>query len=533
MELASTVARTSLGTGRVARQDDPVLGNAFSDPVKYNDLVQSYGPRMMGATFLGGALLTAFGGIAVDWDVTDGWGGSAAVVWLLLVAQIPPVLVARSRLNQRRERSFAAWYWFHSLLQFLWLQHLCWLAAPVSWVVGTAILLAWAFNDAWNFWDARHVLLQYATALLVFDVSLLAVDALGGRGLLHLVATEPGVARAFLASQLFVTLLACTIVVLVGRHARDHDQRHAEHGRLEGELALLRREREIVQQSCSFLTNGLTASRFSHDVANPICVISGNVSFLNEMLQDGPLDDPSVRGVLAGLPEAERLVLAGAVGRWRDTMRELGQEIGEATDKVSRMTSVLARSVRSRLPLTARSPSVLVEGAVKAGIDAVLTHDVTPMAPRLELEPCEVWVTDEHVASLGTLISNGMLQRPDAPMDVTGRAASPWFYVISVRDRGVAPAARPEALAAVRRSLALAPDDGTTPARKGGYRGFGIGLMLAKVLFLRYNGWLEVAEPDDGPGLVFHVVLPRVDPATIPERANAPELAAASPGETR
>lgn len=532
MIATTTVPSPTLEVRPRTAPDARVMGNAFEDPIKYNDLVQSYSGRMMAATFLGGALLTVIGSLARSMGITDGWGGNAVVVWGLLVAQVPPVLVARAHLRARSERPFATWYWGHSLLQFLWLQHLCWLAAPVSWIVGTAILLAWAFNDAWNFWDARHVLLQYATALLIFDLSLLGVDAAGGHGLLHLIATAPGTGRAFLVSQAIVTLLACTIVVLVGRHARDHDARHVEHGRLEGELALLRREREIVQQSCSFLTNGLTASRFSHDVANPICVISGNVAFLNDTLTEGPLEDPAAQAALERLPSEDREAIEEAVARWTGTMRELGQDIGDATAKVSRMTSVLARSVRSRLPLSPRTAASLVEGAVQAAIDAVLTHDVTTNVPRVDVEPGEVWVTDEHVASLGNILSNGMLQRPDHPVDITGRSAGPWFYVISIRDHGVAPAARAEAMSAVRRSLALAPDDGSGAARQGRYRGFGIGLMLAKVLVLRYNGWLSVHEPDDGPGLVFAIVLPRVDPATIPERANAPERATASGPES-
>jgi hypothetical protein len=49
--------------------------------------------------------------------------------------------------------------------------------------------------------------------------------------------------------------------------------------------------------------------------------------------------------------------------------------------------------------------------------------------------------------------------------------------------------------------------------------------MLAKVLFLRYDGWLTVEEPDEGPGVVFRVVLPAADPALIPDDEKVPERA--------
>jgi hypothetical protein len=63
-------------------------------------------------------------------------------------------------------------------------------------------------------------------------------------------------------------------------------------------------------------------------------------------------------------------------------------------------------------------------------------------------------------------------------------------------------------------------------AESRSYEGLGLGLVLAKILFLRHNGCLSVASPQQGPGLLFVVVLPRRPLADIPIPDNDPEAVA-------
>ena len=505
-------------------QDDTLAPDARHAPLKHADLVASYSTKMVASSLGSAALLTVIGTVTWAFVPSQSWGGHPILVWALLALQIPGILWSRSHLLAGRQRDFMKAYWVTSVVQFVWIQLLCWVSGPTSWAVGVAMMLAWAYNDAWNFYDSPHVRAQYLVALPAFDAALLLLDAFGGRGLLHLAERAPGTALAFVVSQAIFVAMAQVIVVMVGRHARQHDSRFDEHLRLEHELTLLRREREIIQQSCTFLTKGLTASRFSHDVANPLCVVTGNAGLLRDMLSTGPLGAEGPSRALMRLAPAERRAVEDAVSRWSGELGEITQEIEQAVERVMKMTSVLARSVRSRDPLAEQSVEALVQNAIERAAANAQAHGVQSLSPFVRLEPHQVHVTGDHSESIANILTNGALQRPDVPLEITGRRSGPWFYSLQIRDFGVSPAERPAALEAIRRSLALSPREASsTPEGDRTYRGYGIGLMLAKVLLLRYNGWLSVDSPEAGPGVVFRIVLPTEEPAMIPERENLPE----------
>jgi hypothetical protein len=319
----------------------------------------------------------------------------------------------------------------------------------------------------------------------------------------------------FLAGQGVLLLLTQAIISLAGRNAREHDGALQVQARLQRETALLRRERSVVQRLTGFLTQGLAAGRFSHDVASPVTVING---CLEEF-------DSVVRGRGEGEP-----LPANKVAR----LKELVSQMKPANERLLEMTDILAESVRGESTPEQRPAAEVVGQAVRAMRDSLLGHAVQSAPPDVELETSALLVAEGQAEALGNIMTNGALQNPQQPLVVRGRLLNPWFYVIVVRDFGVAPHERPAALARVRQSLALGGDgplpphgaldgEGEGEAARGAYRGYGIGLMMAKVIFVRHDGWVDVLAPSEGPGLVLCAILPVVEGAARPSAAPSAE----------
>ncbi len=138
-------------------------------------------------------------------------------------------------------------------------------------------------------------------------------------------------------------------------------------------------------------------------------------------------------------------------------------------------------------------------------------------------------VVDGHASTLANLLTNGALQRHDTAVEVRGHAVNDWFYELVLRDHGVAPEERAQAIAKIKSSLSLASpaeERALEPHEPRAYRGYGVALMMARVLVVRYGGHLTASAPASGRGVEFHLVLPRVPPAQIPPGANHPEALA-------
>ena len=108
-----------------------------------------------------------------------------------------------------------------------------------------------------------------------------------------------------------------------------------------------------------------------------------------------------------------------------------------------------------------------------------------------------------------------------AAQRIRGAILDPWYYRLVVRDHGVTPEKRELALQRIRHALRLRTDR-RVDGDRGEHRGYGVALMLAKVLMVRHHGWMAAAAPSEGDGVEIHLVLPRVEHEVIPAQASHP-----------
>jgi hypothetical protein len=363
---------------------------------------------------------------------------------------------------------------------------------------------SWMFHDTW-FLPGRATRWLYAAMFPAFDLALLAADTFGGHGLLATLAQHHDWVVAMLACQVLVAVLMQAYMVNLEVEALAHDKALIHERALEHELTLARREREIVQGSAMLLATGVNASKFSHDVTWPATVVDMTARVINEMLDDAPADAPR---------------------EWVRVLRAAMVDVTNSAQCVMQMTSALATSLRTGEVVGPVAVTQLGDEVAQFFRRAMRGHGIVPVKPRVRLETVDVWVTPGHASSLGNLLVNGGLQAPGEALEMTGAPLDEWFYLLRVRDFGVADQERETALRTVQATLdslesssriSIPDDNGAS------YRGFGVGLLLAKIHLLRHNGAIAVTTPVEGPGLEFLIALPRVDPATIPESENQPE----------
>ncbi len=469
----------------------------FDNQARFKLAVEGFAPSRIVQMVIAHSAITGLA-MALGWllpAAVPGHGGEYLGPWLLVALQAP-LAVTAARLFIRRERM--AFWRLHNALgvaNFVWLGLLMW-AAPSFYSALLLVLFAtWAYYDAW-ITAGRDVGRLYLLAAPVVDLALLLIDAAGGRGLIWAWRAEQGPVLAFLSLQVVLTAMFQMLIRWVGDQAADADRRLLEQAQHETELALMRREREVIQASASVLTTGLMASKFSHDLATPTTVLR--------------LDAEELKRLVATLPDSPTRV----------ALAEIAVELGDVARQVGEMTGGVARAVREREPLTTLQVGALVDEAVAAMSTTLHAHQAgTPQIQRSLAEE-GVWVTSGHASTLGNLLVNAALHAPARPISVEGGPVNPWFYRLTVRDFGSEGAERDEALARIRRLLAL--DAEGTP-RAASYRGYGVGLALARLFVVRYNGWLAPRQPASGAGIAFDVVLPRVDPSCIPGEENRPE----------
>jgi signal transduction histidine kinase len=494
----------------------PYHDDLFDNPLRYEILTSAYTPGNIAAILavLGGLQLVAH---ALEYGLHGaatraGWPG-AAVLTALLVAQTAVMPLTGRALFARRRREF---YWLNGLqnmVQLLWFQTLCAVSHPAFLVVGILALVAWAFNDVRLFHDHPSLRWQFTLPFVVFDLAVLGLArgvAPGGAAAQVLAFhTSP----VFYFVQMGVVGVVLAIVVLVGKHAREYDTRLWEMNHLARQNALLLKEREIIERACRLMSTGLHMSKFSHDVASPLQVLSLNVSFLRDQAErELHRADPS----RAAFWQRNRDLLVRA-----DQARRHLQQLAEG----------MVRAVKEQSPLRRVTVDDLVARAWTDAEAALQTHSVTPVPCETALEAASLILTDGHISTLSNILTNGVLQAPAAALRIEGARANKWFYRLSVRDFGVSPGRRAEALARIEAAMALTappverdslPSDEDTSRT---YRGHGLALMMAKVLLVRHNGWIAARAPDDddAPGVVFDIILPCVVPSEIPSEENHPE----------
>lgn len=494
----------------------PYPEELFDNPIRYENLATAYTSQNIVAIMLvlGGLQLVAHAVEYATHHQLTGLGlAGAAMLAGLLVAQTAVMVWTGNALHARRRARFYFFAAVQNVIQLLWFQLLCAVSHPAFLVVGLLALCAWTFNDIRLFHDHKMLRWQYTLPFAVFDLAVLA----GVRGA-HLTVPQSALlaeytSPTFYAVQLGVVGILLAIIMLAGRQAKQYDMRVFEMTHVERQLALLRKEREIVERACRLMTTGLQVSKFSHDVASPLTVLTLNVSFLRELVERearvAPSDDDA---------------------RWR-RLRNVINEVEVARRQLQQLAEGMVRAVKEQSPLRRYPVRQLVDDAWREAVATLKGHGTAGLQPKVALAEASLVLTEGHTTTVANILVNGVLQVSDAPLEVTGALVNRYFYRLSIRDHGVSEEARDEALARIESAMALsgsdeAPRDAeVTPRTDGrGYRGYGLALMMAKVLLVRHNGWISARAPDSGPGVVFDLVIPAVVPSEIPPDANHPEL---------
>ena len=492
----------------------------FDNPIRYEYLLQSYSPMSLGVAFGLSLVITAAptlfeaatpsitgSSFAAGFDSLR--TSSIVMIWGLCMLQLPFMLMSGYYLRSKNRQAFSVSYWIQSMLQFTWLQLLAFYTVPMFPLIGVALLFGlffgWVFNDCLAMYDARHVKLQYLLAFPIFNLMLLVIDLAGGDGLIYAWTVNSQYFFNVLALQLALVMLTQAIISVIGRHIYDHDLRLLQQSALLQELAGMRSERAVLEQTWGLLAKGLTASRFSHDINSVVMLLQNSVDEFRREL--GAPGIGRHKRVLA--PNWSNLDMAQNNLIW-------------SVDRIDSMARELASSVRREKACEMVGVDSLVTKSLSDMKDMLRGHQITPPEVLKELEQSGVSVTDGHTSAIANLLSNGVQQAPGEPIEVRGISVNEWYYLLSIRDRGVSPEERPEAVRNIVNALSLDADE-DSPRRSRHYAGYGLGLMMAKILVIRYDGWVGVSIPDEGPGIVMNIVLPRCNPREIPKEEKYPE----------
>lgn len=423
--------------------------------------------------------------------------------WVLLALSAGLMFATRRALLQVPVGRIPNALWLQSTLQIWWMGAVVWYASTPLALVMLFVVSAAAVNDARYLYDTPAARLSHALPWLAFPVLLLAVDAAGGPGLLARYASEPYYVKYALGGMVGMVLLLQFVISVVGRQCYETDAALWERSKLEAQLAEQRRERDVLRRSCDLMVQGVSAGSFSHDVASPLSLVSMAVDEIDEVLSSD--------------------ANAAQVANLREELAPALNQLRRATSRVTEMTSALARSLRQAEVPSKRSLHGLLEEVLETTKLSLQRYGLAHVpAPALDVADADVFVVAGHVGALANILVNGALQQPHEPLLVSGRVLDDYYFALQVRDFGVPSAEREQALAAVRGSLALAADQVSLPRDPQSNR-YGVALMLAKLLVVRHGGWLEVAPPTSGPGLVFVVTLPRLEPALVPVAAHDAE----------
>jgi hypothetical protein len=484
----------------LTRESQPFSADLANNPAKFAEVVRAYAPGAVVAASLAPIALTGAGQLAT-WFANDGFiPGQRTGFWICwALAFFAPVLLfgTRARLIRPGVRRLPALYWVQCVVQNAWLSLLTWYVTPAYLPVLFFVLCLVLFTDVSTFYHATALKVLYSSMWLSQVFILLLIDLAGEQGLLGSLRSEPHRAATTLIAEVCVGFLSMIIIQVVGKGQYERDRAFHNNAQLESALRAIKTERGVLARSCDFLLQGLTAGRFSHDVASPISVVAVEVARLREILTERGGD-----GVDARL---ERCL----------------ERIEDAAEQTQILTRSLARSLREPADPVSIRLSELVAQALEHAANTIERHELRVPAPKLELEDVEVVVSRDHAAAIGNVLANGMLQSNDAPIEIASACANGHFCKLSIRDWGVTDEAQRRALTTVQAHMSLLADNPTL--RISHYDGFGIGLLLTKALIVRWGGWLAAAVPEHGAGLRFDFVLPRVVPNSIPDELNSPE----------
>jgi signal transduction histidine kinase len=477
------------------------LKPASAQSPSFDEFVRGYEPTAIAVAIAGTALLTGAGQLATRFadgsfqhDANLGFG----VCWGLALATIPLLLQTRRVLLSSPRPQVPAIYWAQSMVQLAWLALLAWYVTPFYLPVLFFVLCLLLFNDTRFFFNGGMLKIAYAGMWGLQLLLLLLLDLTTGTGLLFGLKHDFGRSSVMLIAEVCIAALSVMLIEVVGKSLLDRDAAARRNAELESSLRSMKTERGVMARSCDFLLQGLTAGRFSHDVASPISVLSVEVERLRTLLQaqgSTPLDEK----------------LGRCLGR-----------IEAAAEHTHALTRSLARSLREPGDPITLDLSELVHEAGNHAANILKRRGVTMIPQQTKLDASRVVVSRDHAAAVGTILVNCALKRPDAAVHVEGASTSDYFCRLLIRDFGVTAQERQEALLRVEAHMSLLSAESPT-MRLAEYDGYGIGLLLTKALVVRWGGWMAASAPADGDGLVFSLVLPKVPPQQIPDELNTPE----------
>lgn len=404
--------------------------------------------------------------------------GPSPGVWLLLAAQLPALLLFRIAVVSRRETLFVFSLVVLTLAQGLWVQVLLLDTLHGFPVLGAVLLVglsaAWAFNDAQCVYDDIVVRLSHAAPVLLLDLGLLSLDALGGRGLVALYQADPVAAQTLLLTQVLALGLSQMILGSAGALNRRH---HATITTLVAERRLAeqeRAERSLVRRVGALLTGTLSVGRFSHDVAGPVMILETGIDEL--------------AAELAG-PEHARL-------------HHVVEDLQLASEHLREMVLFMNQCLRGENPAVSIPVADLVADTREHLRELLRGHQVTGALAELEVdfEPCQVTVDGLQATAIANVAANGVLISM-RPVSLCGRRIDDHTYRVSIRDYGVHGKEREAALDRIRASLDLRPQERPGSGPSPTYSGNGLGLVLARMICVRNGGDLSVHVPELGPGV--------------------------------
>ncbi len=262
-------------------------------------------------------------------------GATHPLVWALLVLQLPGLIVARRALERGDRPAWSRAHAGHSLVQISWLLVLAWFTVPTLPTLGlalvTAILVCWAANDALGRLDPGQLHRRYFLGILLADLLLLGLDALGGPGPLAAAQLHPRFLGQVLAFQLVLGALVTGVITHVSRSLAAQDRWRLRQDASARKLAVMEAERAVIAQSSVLLGHGLAAGQFAHDVASPVTVMRAASEELDMLLDESPARDPHVRQAFARLDPTLRRRTQAAFDSWELSARQVLRDLEEAT----------------------------------------------------------------------------------------------------------------------------------------------------------------------------------------------------------
>lgn len=486
---------------------------------KYREFVRAYDTGPVVASLAAPLVLTALAQGVTAWltgaPALDGQVG-LALPWIFLLLACAATWLVKVQLQTRSKQSIPPGFWVQGLFQHLWVVLLAWYTHPAISFFAVFVLCTATFSDARYFHDSPAARWHSVACWGGCALLLLGLDLCGLPGTLTRFARDPSGTELAWVLAGGVLLMQQFIFSAVGAQWRKLDAQAAGVASLRAEVAAMQRERGVIARSCDFLARGVAASRFSHDVSSPISVVS--LSLDSVATSAASLRRALVTRDAHGSP-ADADAARKALGHLLEAVDDARLAVSRVTD----LTDGMARSLRTSSNLEQKRLSELLGQATELAESALSRHAGARVEPRVTLEDCEVWITSEHAGALSTVLSNAILQSPSEQPELLGGPISEAYAVLSVRDFGVAEGQRHEALRRIEASLALSVDT-SAPTRSEAYAGYGIGLLLGKLVLVRSGGWLRARAPEVGPGVCLDLLIPRL-PATELETWDPPELA--------